>query len=82
MPVWLETAAQAGFQDLAVLHRSLMDEERIAPYPVYQQGGLDLLFELVGPEERWRLVETATIRAFKPSRGGQPEGASIGCAIE
>ena len=71
-PVWLGKAAAAGFQDVQVLSRSLMDEDRLTRYPVYVEGGLDALFDLVTPAERWGLVESATIRALKPRSGGRP----------
>jgi hypothetical protein len=63
--VWLKKAAAAGFTDLTVLSRQLMDKDRLTRYPVYQEGGLDALFGLVAPEERWRLVMSATIRGVK-----------------
>lgn len=63
--MWLKKAAAAGFTDLTVLSQQLMDQERLTRYPVYQEGGLDALFGLVTPEERWRLVMSATIRGVK-----------------
>ena len=65
-PVWFQRAREAGFDALELLSRRPMDEERLPLYPIYQEGGLDGLFALVAPEQRWRLVQTATIRAFKP----------------
>lgn len=65
--MWLKKAAAAGFTDLTVLSRQLMGEERLSRYPVYREGGLDALFALVAPEERWRLVMSATIRGVKPT---------------
>lgn len=39
-----------------------MGEDRLSLYPVYREGGLDALFPTVAPEQRWRLVMSATIR--------------------
>jgi hypothetical protein len=49
-----------------------MDEHRLPLYPIYQDGGLDALFALVAPEQRWQLVESATISARKPPDADQP----------
>lgn len=65
--MWLRKAAAAGFLALEVLSRRPMEEDRLSLYPVYQEGGLDALFALVSPEERWTLVMSATIRAQKLS---------------
>ncbi len=65
--MWLKKAAATGFTDLTVLSRQLMGEGRLSRYPVYREGGLDALFALVAPEERWRLVMSATIRGVKPA---------------
>ncbi len=65
--MWLKKAAATGLTDLTVLSRQLMGEERLSRYPVYREGGLDALFSLVAPEERWRLVMSATIRGVKPT---------------
>ena len=70
--MWLEKAANAGFEELAILSHAPMDEARVTQYPVYLEGGLDALLNLVAPDERWSLVESATIRAVKPNRGGTP----------
>ena len=63
--MWLKKVAAVGFTDLTVLSRQLMDKDRLTRYSVYQEGGLDALFGLVAPEERWRLVMSATIRGVK-----------------
>ena len=70
--MWLAKAAAAGFEDVQILARSLMDEDRLTRYPVYIEGGLDALFDLVTPAQRWGLVESATISAVKPRSGGRP----------
>lgn len=64
--MWLRKAASAGFGKLEVLSRRPMGEDRLPLYPVYREGGLDALFALVAPEERWDLVMSATIRAKAP----------------
>lgn len=64
--MWLRKATAAGFVDVQILARQPMDEERLSRYPIYQEGGLDALFALVGADERWQLVERATISAVKP----------------
>jgi hypothetical protein len=64
--VWLQRASEAGFEAVAVLSRRPMDENRLPLYPIYQEGALDALFAPVAPEQRWRLVQSATIRACKP----------------
>jgi hypothetical protein len=79
--VWLEKASQAGFEDVTVLERSMMSEERLTRYPVYREGGLDGIFALVTPEERWRLVESATIRAVKAQRNNGPRTGALVCEI-
>jgi hypothetical protein len=66
--VWLGKAGAAGFVDIGILSRRVMGEDRLPLYPVYREGGLDALFARVAPEERWRLVESATIGAVKPHR--------------
>ena len=65
--MWLKKAASAGFVGLEVLSRQVMGEERLPLYPIYREGGLDALFALVSPEDRWRLVMSATIRGTKPT---------------
>lgn len=80
--MWLAKAAAAGFEDVRVLSRSLMDEDRLTRYPVYVEGGLDALFDLVTPAERWRLVESATIRAVKPRSAGRPRKRTAPLACE
>ena len=66
--MWLEKARAAGFTDLDVLSREQMGEDLLPLYPVYQDGNLDTLFALVGPERRWNVVQRATIHARKPAR--------------
>ena len=62
-----------------------MGEERLPLYPIYQEGALDALFALVAPEQRWRLVETATIRALKSldadRRPGPPLASATVCRL-
>jgi hypothetical protein len=69
--VWFQRAGEAGFDAIEILSREPMDEERLPLYPIYQDGALDALFALVAPEQRWRLVQTATIRAIKPLDANQ-----------
>ncbi len=64
--MWLKKAAAAGFTDIKVLSRQPMGEDRLTLYPIYQEGSLDALFDLVQPEDRWRIVVSATIHAAKP----------------
>ena len=64
--MWFQRAREAGFDALELLSRRPMDEQRLPLYPIYQDGGLNGVFALVAPERRWRLVQTATIRAIKP----------------
>jgi hypothetical protein len=64
--VWLQRTREAGFDSAEVLSHRPMDEHRLTLYPIYQEGGLDALFALVAPEQRWGLVESATISARKP----------------
>lgn len=47
-----------------------MDEDRLPRYPIYREGGLDALFALVEPGQHWRLVQSTTIVAFKPTSTG------------
>ena len=79
--MWLEKAREAGFKDVAVLDRAVMDEGRVTRYPIYREGGLDALFDLVTPEQRWRLVESATIRAVKPRRSRKRSRAQVACRV-
>ena len=74
--MWLAKAGEAGFEEVTILSRLPMDEDRVTRYPIYQEGGLDELFDLVAPDERWRLVESATIRAVKRQGSGPPRGTA------
>jgi hypothetical protein len=67
--VWLETAARAGFVDLAVRRRRPMTVERLRRYPVYREGALDALFALVDPAQHDMLVMSALVTA---RRGDTP----------
>lgn len=76
-PVWFQRAREAGFNALELLSRRSMDEERLPLYPIYQEGGLDALFALVAPEQRWRLVQSATIRGLKPLDADQRPSPNV-----
>ena len=47
-----------------------MDEDRLHLYPIYQEGGLDVLLERVAAQDRFRLVSAATISMRKPDDAG------------
>ncbi len=66
--MWLEKAKMAGFANVKVLSRTPMGEDRLPLYPVYQDGSLDTLFDLVGPSRRWNVVQSATIQCYKARR--------------
>ena len=70
-PVWLQRAREAGFTTIEVLSRCPMDEDRLPLYPIFQEGGLEALFALVEPAQRWELVQAATIRASKPANAAE-----------